>query len=165
MDYTIRQQGGGGGGGHRRRKRIPRRDPLGIRAVRERPTPTHGCPYLSPTSTLSPPMQAKRELRLTTAAFEYYYFTPGSLPPSPLLLLCVAFLRIWPADPEHAELSAVSGKQAPVSAAIPRCLRRRRRKEASKRNPRKRREEITRGKGSLMLGLTRQSRARRRLRR
>lgn len=149
MDYAIRQEGGGGGGGHRRRKRIPRRDPLGIRAVRERPTPTHGCPYLSPTSTLSPPMQAKRELRLTTAAFEYY-FTPGSLPPSPLLLLCVALLRIWLADPEHAELSAVSGSRR-------RCRRRSAAASAGDGGRRRRREtrgrgeqKITRGKASLM---------------
>ncbi|CAL9120485.1 unnamed protein product, partial [Musa acuminata var. zebrina] len=49
--------------------------------------------------------------------------------------------------------------------AIRRCLRRRRRKEASKRNPRKRRTKNNTRKGFANVGLTRQSRARRRLRR
>ncbi|RRT73971.1 hypothetical protein B296_00011265 [Ensete ventricosum] len=157
MDYGIRQEGGGGGGGgHRRRKRIPRRDPLGIRAVRERPTPTHGCPYLSPNLHPFPSNASKTRAPSHHRCIRILFYpriTPSLPAPSSLCRLLKNLARRSRArrrNPPPTVLQAVSGKQAPVSAAIRRCLRLRRRTEASKRSPRKRIKEITRGKGSLM---------------
>ncbi|RZR98236.1 hypothetical protein BHM03_00027574 [Ensete ventricosum] len=147
MDYGIRQEEGEGGGGHRRRKRIPRRDPLGIRAVRERPTPTHGCPYLSPNLHPFPSNASKTRAPSHHRCIRILFYprlTPSLPSPSSLCGFRQAGAGVGgdpPLPPPSTEEGGVEEKP----------------EEEDKRNNKR--------KGIANVGLKRESRARRRLRR